>query len=154
MRIIAPALLGIIVMALSLYAMLDIFATEAKLIRRFSKPVWMVAVVLTTGVGAIAWLLLGRPSNAGWAPGDTRVRERRRFLGPEDRDDWSPPHRAGSPPRSDRVDSARQAHPAGEGGHRPSHPRDSEAARQRRLMEQEAENARRESGEHNDNTEN
>jgi hypothetical protein len=142
MRILAPTFFGMVVLMVWLYAMMDVYATDPAVTRRLSKRVWLIVVLLTAGVGAVAWLALGRPLNAGWAPGDSKVRQRTRFVGPEDRDDWNPPQHPASWPRSHPSESARWAHPAGEANRNRKNVRDSSAAKERRLMEAEAERAR------------
>jgi hypothetical protein len=52
-------------------------------------------VIFLSSIGAVAWLLLGRPENAGFRPGDTSPRQR--VVGPEDGPAWAP------------VDEARRA---------------------------------------------
>lgn len=91
MRLLVPALFGTALFIVWVYAILDIIATDEMFIRNLPKMAWLFLVVLIPGVGAIAWLALGRPPNAGWAPGDTRTRPPRRFIAPEDRDDWRGP---------------------------------------------------------------
>jgi hypothetical protein len=44
-------------------------------------------VIFLSSIGALAWLLLGRPENAGFRPGDTTPRSR--FVGPEDGPGWA-----------------------------------------------------------------
>ena len=88
----------------------------------FDLGLLVLLVVFIPTVGAVAWLALGRPLYAGWAPGDTRTRAerrppKRRVVGPEDSDAWSAAHRA------ERRDTA---------------------AEERRLAEWEAELKRRE----------
>lgn len=109
MRLLIPAVFGAALVAVWVYALLDVIATERALVRRLAKPTWLVVVALFVGFGALAWLALGRPRNAGWFPGDTSVRQPRRFVGPEDRDDWVPPLLPNSP---------NPEHPAGAGRRR------------------------------------
>ena len=146
MRILAPTFFGTAVLILWAYAIFDIIATEATLTRNLPKTTWLIIVFLAPGVGAVAWLALGRPLNAGWAPGDTTVRQRRTFVGPEDRDDWKPPPKPQPRDPARSRDSAWDAHPVNEPGRDQDDPRESLAAKERRLMEWEAELARRESG--------
>lgn len=143
MRLLLPTMLGGALFLVWVYAILDIIATEPLLARTLPKLTWLFLTVLVPGVGAIAWLALGRPVNAGWYPGDTAVRARPRVVGPEDRPDWVP-HTRSSPPH--RQGRSQAAHPAGKGGMPPGDPAgpsESSAARERRLTEWEAELARR-----------
>ncbi len=108
------------------------------LVRNLPRMVWLILVIILPDIGAIAWLALGRPLHAGWRPGDTRVRQRRRVVGPEDRTDWVP---AVSRPASPPPVIAPPALAAGEDGIDVA---ESPAIRERRLMEWEAELQRRE----------
>ncbi len=123
MRLFVPGVLGLALFAVWVYAILDIISTEEALIRNLPKAAWLMLVIFVPGVGAIAWLAVGRPLNAGWAPGDTRVRQRRTYLAPEDRDDWRPPPTRPSEPRRSAAE---------------------EEERERRLREWEADLERRE----------
>ena len=119
---------GFVSLALWVYCIFDVIATEDSLIRNLRKPLWLMIVIFLPTIGALAWLILGRPMYAGFMPGDTRSRAPRRILGPDDDPDWSPGRGSAYPPA-----------PAP-----PTDPRDSPAARERRLQEREAELERRE----------
>ncbi len=106
MRLLAPTFTGFVLFVLWAYAIVDVLATEPRRVRRLPKLVWGVVVLAVFGVGAIAWLALGRPRNASWRPGGVRDRVPRRFIGPEDQPDWEPPLRPRPPDRT------RRAHPA------------------------------------------
>ena len=80
--------LGLLVFGLWLYAIFDVISTDEALVRNLPKTMWIFLVIILFDVGAIAWLLLGRPKYAGWQPGDTSYRPRSRPLGPEDRQDF------------------------------------------------------------------
>ncbi|MDQ4145177.1 MAG: PLDc N-terminal domain-containing protein [Actinomycetota bacterium] len=82
-------LLAIVVFALWVYCILDVIATDEAAMRNMPKLLWLIVVILLPTVGSVAWLVLGRPRNAGYVPGDTTRRrlprpERARPLGPED----------------------------------------------------------------------
>ena len=87
-------LLALALLALWVYCILDVIATEEAMMRNLSKVLWLIIVILLPTIGSLAWLLLGRPENAGYRPGDTTPREtkprpslprsRPRPLGPED----------------------------------------------------------------------
>ena len=81
-------LVPLVLMALWLYAIFDVIATDESLMRNLPKPVWLLIVIFLPDVGSLAWLLLGRPLYAGWRPGDTTRRAPKRAIGPEDRDDF------------------------------------------------------------------
>lgn len=83
------------VLALWLYCIFDVIASDETLVRNLPRTLWLLIVIFLPTVGAVAWLALGRPLCAGWRPGDTRRRPApRRPIGPED----SP----GFPTRSDK----------------------------------------------------
>jgi hypothetical protein len=67
-------LVALAVFALWLYCILDVIATNDALVRNLPKVVWLLLVIFLPTVGSIAWLLLGRPQNAGLAPGDSSYR--------------------------------------------------------------------------------
>jgi Phospholipase_D-nuclease N-terminal len=67
--------LGIALLALWLYCIFDVIATEDALVRNLPKIVWLFIVIFLPDVGSIAWLILGRPLRAGLAPGDTTYRK-------------------------------------------------------------------------------
>ncbi len=79
---------GLALLALWLYCLIDVIATDSGTCRHLPKMVWLVLVLLLPDVGAILWLVMGRPERAGWRPGDTTYRRpfSTRFVtrGPED----------------------------------------------------------------------
>ena len=89
-RLFGPGLLGLLVMALWLYCIFDVIATDDALVRNLPKVIWLLLVLLVPAVGSITWLALGRPRYAGWRPGDTTRRPPRRpgGPGPEDDPEW------------------------------------------------------------------
>ena len=87
----------LVLLALWLYCILDVIASDEALMRNLPKPLWLVIVIFLPDIGSLAWLLLGRPLYAGWRPGDTTRRPQKRVLGPEDRDDF-PTQGRGTPP--------------------------------------------------------
>ena len=89
----------LVLLALWLYAIFDVIATDEALMRNLPKPVWLLIVIFLPDVGSLAWLLLGRPLYAGWRPGDTTRRAPRRVIGPEDRDDFPTSNPRPAPPR-------------------------------------------------------
>jgi hypothetical protein len=88
----------VLAIALTLYALLDAALTDAAAVRNLSKPWWLVLIVVLPVVGAVVWLLGGRPRTAR-AAGGGRATGRGR-TGP-----------------SQRPGHGRDAHPAG-GRHR------------------------------------
>ena len=122
-------LFGIVAIGLWIYCILDVISSEESLVRNLPKTMWLMVVIFVPTVGSIAWLAVGRPLYAGFAPGDTRRRPRPArpiARGPED-DVGFIPRRQIEPPSG----------PTGE-------PEESAAVRERRLQEREAELERRE----------
>jgi hypothetical protein len=67
-------LFALALLALWMYWILDVVATNEGLIRNLPKVVWLLIVIFVPTIGSIAWLLLGRPEKAGFAPGDSTYR--------------------------------------------------------------------------------
>lgn len=80
----ADGVVGLLLLGLWLFAIFDVISTDAALCRNLPKMMWLMIVLFIPDIGSIAWLLLGRPENAGFRPGDTTYRAPRRVLGPED----------------------------------------------------------------------
>jgi len=53
-------LLVLAVFAVVVYALVDCLRTDGKDVRGLPKPLWIVVILLTAGVGAVAWLVLGK----------------------------------------------------------------------------------------------
>ena len=53
--------LGILGTALWIYCLLDVIMTDESRIRNLSKGTWVFVVLVTSVVGAVAWLVAGRP---------------------------------------------------------------------------------------------
>lgn len=88
-RFAGGGLIGFLLIALWLYCIFDVIATDEILVRSLPKMAWLFIVIILPDIGSIAWLALGRPQFAGWRPGDTEGRQTRRVVGPEDRPDFS-----------------------------------------------------------------
>ena len=71
MILLGGGLIGILAVALWAYCIFDVISTEEALMRNMPKVMWLIVVILLPTVGAVAWLLLGRPIGAGLRPGDT-----------------------------------------------------------------------------------
>lgn len=110
-RLFLPTALGLTLLAVWVFALLDVIATDERLTRHLPKPAWVFLVALIPPAGVIAWFALGRPVGAGRRPGTTRTaptrswQERPRPRGPEDRDDWRPDTRPSPPPPRDDPDT-------------------------------------------------
>ena len=73
-----------------IWALLDCIATDSAMCRNLPKPMWIVLVLILPDLGAIIWLLLGRPEKAHWRPGSTDYASPRRPLGAEDSPHYTP----------------------------------------------------------------
>jgi len=62
------------ILALWIYCILDVIATNESLIRNLPKLVWLLVVIFLPTIGSIAWLLLGSPERTRFAPGDSTYR--------------------------------------------------------------------------------
>ncbi len=67
-----------------LFALVDCISTEAVLCRNLPKLLWIVVIVVLPDVGAVLWLLFGRPVRRRWAPRPTDFAEPRRPIAIED----------------------------------------------------------------------
>lgn len=56
--------MGIILFAIWVYCLLDVIMTDEHRVRNLSKTTWIMIVLFTFEVGAIAWLVAGRPQSA------------------------------------------------------------------------------------------
>jgi hypothetical protein len=73
-----------------IWALLDCIATDSSMCRNLPKPFWIILVLILPDIGAIIWLLLGRPERANWRPGSTDYSAPRRPVGIEDSPRYSP----------------------------------------------------------------
>lgn len=78
------ALPFVVVIAVTIYALVDCAQTESTSVRGLRKPWWMVVIVLLNAVGALAWLVAGRPRRR---PGRSTPAPRRP-LAPDDDPDF------------------------------------------------------------------
>jgi len=56
--------LGILGTGLWIFCLLDVIMTDEHRIRNLSKGTWIFIVIVTSVVGAVAWLVAGRPERA------------------------------------------------------------------------------------------
>jgi hypothetical protein len=82
------SIIGVALFLLWIYCIFDVIATEEALVRNMPKMMWLLVVIILPAVGAVAWLVLGRPQKAGFVPGDTNYRQPRKARGPEDSPDF------------------------------------------------------------------
>jgi hypothetical protein len=77
-------LVGLAFLGFWIWALLDVIATDASLCRNLSKAVWLLLVILLADIGALLWLLAGRPHKGAWRLQTTDYAAPRRPLGVED----------------------------------------------------------------------
>jgi hypothetical protein len=80
----AEGLIALLLLFFWIWALFDSISTDASLCRNLPKGVWILLVIVLFDIGALAWLLLGRPQKAGWRPGSTDYSKPSRAAGPED----------------------------------------------------------------------
>jgi hypothetical protein len=85
----AEGVVALVLVALWIWALFDCIATDSALCRNLPKGLWLILVLLLPDIGALAWMLLGRPERAGWRPGSTDYSAPRRPVGVEDRPHYS-----------------------------------------------------------------
>ncbi|MBX6384178.1 MAG: PLDc_N domain-containing protein [Microbispora sp.] len=78
-------IIGLALLALWLYCLFDVITTPEEDVRNLPKFMWVFIVVLLADVGALTWLLVGRP------------RRRDALYGPVGGREWAP--RSGDAPR-------------------------------------------------------
>ncbi len=81
------ALPFVVAIALTIYALVDCAQTEPTAVRGLRKPAWMVVIVLLNVVGALAWLVAGRPRRRPGGFGRS-MPPPRRPLAPDDDPDF------------------------------------------------------------------
>jgi hypothetical protein len=54
-------LIPVLMLALWIYCIFDVIASDDVLIRNLPKGMWLLIVIFLPDVGSLAWLLLGRP---------------------------------------------------------------------------------------------
>ncbi|HZP28716.1 MAG TPA: PLD nuclease N-terminal domain-containing protein [Acidimicrobiia bacterium] len=80
----AEGVVFLLLFAFWIWALFDCIATDGALCRNLPKGIWLILVLVLPDIGALAWLLLGRPEHARWRPGSTDSSSSRRPLGVED----------------------------------------------------------------------
>jgi hypothetical protein len=71
---------GFLLLALWIWALVDCISSDSAMVRNLPKFGWLVIVILLFDIGAVLWLLLGRPLNKHWRPtvyGETETSSRR-----------------------------------------------------------------------------
>jgi hypothetical protein len=85
--IFGEGLFGLVVLGFWTWAIFDVIASDRELVRNLPKFGWLFLVVFLSTIGALAWLVLGRPRRvADPSP-------RTRYVAPEDDPRWAVDHR-------------------------------------------------------------
>jgi hypothetical protein len=101
-------LVGFLLLGLWIDCLVDVICTDSSMVRNLPKMPWLFIVLVLPDVGAIAWLLLGRPKGTNFQPGSTDYAKPRRWVAPEDRPDWGSPDLSSmSPATRAREEAAR-----------------------------------------------
>jgi hypothetical protein len=79
----------LIVFAFWIWALLDVIATDSEACRNLPKVAWLIIVFLLADIGAVAWILFGRPPKGHWMPRTTDFAAPRRPVGFEDQPDFA-----------------------------------------------------------------
>ena len=59
---------GVAVLALTVYALVDLFVTASDRLRAFKKPVWIAVIVVLPVIGPVLWLAIGKNRQSRTAP--------------------------------------------------------------------------------------
>jgi len=125
---------GVVFFGLWFWAILDCIGTDSIQIRNLPKTTWLFVVIFLSMPGALAWLLLGRPEGAGLRVGGTyRTRgytQQPRSKGFEDSTEWQS--------RSKQIKAPTPLTPSTDDI------TETNAVKERRLLEWEAELKKRE----------
>ena len=60
--------LAVAVLVIFVYGLVDVIRTDGRLTRGISKPAWIVVMIVLPVLGAILWLLIGRPRGSSPQP--------------------------------------------------------------------------------------
>ena len=78
----------LLVLALTVYAVVDCVQTEERRIRVLPKALWVLVILVLPLVGPIAWLIAGRPDQTGTPRLGGRSRRDGPPRGPDDDPDF------------------------------------------------------------------
>ncbi|MHA7289780.1 PLD nuclease N-terminal domain-containing protein [Arthrobacter sp. MDT3-24] len=56
--------LAVAILVIYVYGLVDVIRTDRRLTRGISKPAWLIVVTVLPVIGAILWLLIGRPRDS------------------------------------------------------------------------------------------
>jgi hypothetical protein len=82
--------LGLVLVALWIHAIVDVVRADERRVRHLPKGTWLFLVMSLPDVGALIWMVAGRPERPLARSTEYLVRPpRRRPLGPEDRPEFT-----------------------------------------------------------------
>ena len=64
---------AIIVLALTIFSIIDCSRTPENQIRSLPKWAWLVIILFVPGIGALAWIIAGRPKGNGRRHGKGKI---------------------------------------------------------------------------------
>jgi len=82
----AEGVVALVLLAFWIYCIFDVIGTDASVCRNLPKGVWIMLVLFLADIGAIAWLIMGRPQHTTWQPGSSAYRSAPRGIDAEERD--------------------------------------------------------------------
>jgi hypothetical protein len=59
--ILADGVIGLLLLGLWIFCIIDVITTDDVVIRNLQKPLWLLIVIFLFDLGAILWLIAGRP---------------------------------------------------------------------------------------------
>jgi hypothetical protein len=80
----ANGVLAVVLFGFWIWAILDVIATPGDTCRNLPKVAWLIVVVVLADIGAVAWLLLGRPPRGAARTRPSDYRAARRPIAVED----------------------------------------------------------------------
>ncbi|HVF14059.1 MAG TPA: PLDc N-terminal domain-containing protein [Acidimicrobiales bacterium] len=102
----ARGALGLALLGLWIYCIIDVITTEESTVRHLPKTMWLLIVFFLPDIGSIIWLVAGRPEKASFRIGDPGYRPSKAPLGAEDRADFGVDLDGLSPPVREREERA------------------------------------------------
>ena len=72
----AEGLVALVLVLFWVWAIIDVISTDEALARNLPRLTWLLIVLILPDIGALCWVLLGRPEAAGFWPGTVRGQRR------------------------------------------------------------------------------
>jgi hypothetical protein len=103
----ANGAIALVLIAFWIWAFFDVVVTESERCRRLPKLAWLVIVMLLADLGALLWVLIGRPTRTPYRAGETDYAAPRRPIAVEDRPTYAP--MPGASPAAGAISDRRSA---------------------------------------------